>query len=50
MINCDENEWQIDYINKRYIDKDLDIETNIENIACLGKTISQCNKQHSSNI
>ena len=28
----------------------MDIETNIENIVCFGKTISQCNKQHLSKI
>ena len=28
----------------------VDIETNIENVACLGKTISLCDKEHLSNI
>ena len=37
---------QIDYINKTYVDQDLDIETNIKDIACLGKTVSLWNKQH----
>ena len=51
MINCNENEndnGKIDHINKTYMDQDLDIETNIENIAsvCLGKIICLCNKQH----
>ena len=32
------------------IDQDVDMETNIENLACLGKTTSLCNKQHLSNI
>ena len=27
-------------MNKTYIDQDVDIETNIEHIACLGKTMS----------
>ena len=47
MINCNENEndnGKIDHINKT--DKDVDIETNIENIASLTKTMSLCNKQH----
>ena len=49
MINCNENEndnCKIDHINKTNIDQDVDIETNIENIACLCKTMSLCNKQH----
>ena len=49
MINCNENEndnGKTDHINKTYIDQDVEIETNIENIACLSKTISLCNKQH----
>ena len=52
MINCSENEndhGNIDHINKTYIDQDVDIDTSIENIACLGKTVSLCNKQHLSN-
>ena len=52
-INCNENEndnYKIDYINKTYRGQDIDIETNIENIVCLGKTISLCNKQRLSNI
>ena len=32
------------------MDQDVDIVTNIENIACLGKTMSLCNKKHLSNI
>ena len=28
------------YIKKTYTDQELDIETNIENIACLGKAMS----------
>ena len=33
-----------------YIYKDADIETNIENVEYLGKTMSLCNQQHLSNI
>ena len=53
MINCNENEndnGKIDQINKTYIDLDVGVETNIENMACLGKTMSLCNKQHLRNI
>ena len=53
MINWNKNEnhnGKIDQINKTSIDQDVDIETNIENIACLGKATSLCNKQHLSNI
>ena len=53
MINCNENEndnGKVDHINKTNIDQNVDIETNIENIAYLGKTMSLCNKQHLSNI
>ena len=53
MINCIKSEGdngKIDHINTKYIEKDVDIETNIENIACLCKAISLCNKQQLSNI
>ena len=53
MINCNENEndhGNIDHINETYIGQDVDIYTSIENIACLSKTMSLCNKQHLSNI
>ena len=53
MINCNENENdndKIDHINKTCRDQDVDIETSIENIVCLGKTMSLCSKQHLSNI
>ena len=54
MISCkNENEndnGKKSNINKTYIDRDVDIETNKENIACLGKTMPLCNKQHLSNI
>ena len=52
MISCNENENDngiIDQINKTEIDLDSDIETNAKNIACLGKTMSLCNKQQLSN-
>ena len=38
MIDCNENEnnnEKIDRINKTYIDQDVDIETNMQNIGCL---------------
>ena len=35
MSNCNENDsGKINHINKTYIDQDLDIETNLGNIAC----------------
>ena len=46
MITCNENEndnGKKDNINKTYIDQDVDIETNIENIACLGNAMFLCN-------
>ena len=49
MIKNENYNGKIDYINKTYMDQNVDIETNIENIARLGKTISLCNKQHLSN-
>ena len=53
MINCDvyENDNGKRYhINETYMDQDVDIQTNIENIGCLGKAMSLCNEQHLSNI
>ena len=53
MIDYNENESDngtTDHINNTYMDQDVDIETNTENIACLGKTMSLCIKQHLSNI
>ena len=53
MINCNQNEnnnGKLDHVNKTNIDQDVDIETNIENIACLGKTMFLRNNQHLSNI
>ena len=47
MTNCNKNENvndKVDHINKTNIDQYVDIEANIENIACLGKKISLCNK------
>ena len=50
MINCNENEddnGTINYIIKTYIDQDVDIETNKENIAGLDKAMSLTRlKQH----
>ena len=37
-------------IRNIYIEQDVDIETNIEKIAHLGKTVSLCNKQLSSKL
>ena len=51
MINCAENDngnGKLDHINKTYID--LEVETNVQNIAFLLKTMSLCNKQQLSNI
>ena len=42
MINCNKNDndnGKADHIDKKYIDQDVDIETNIENIVCLGKIL-----------
>ena len=53
MINCNENQndnGKKGHINKTYIAQDVDIETNIENIACLGMAMFLRNKQHLSNI
>ena len=47
MINYDENQndnGKINRISKTLLDLDLHIETSIQNIACLGKTMSLCNK------
>ena len=52
MINCNENEndnGNIDHINKKYRDQNVDIETNIENIMCLDKTMSLFNRQNFGN-
>ena len=53
MINCNEIENdndKIDHTNKIYRGQNVDIETSAENIVCLGKTMSLCNKQYLSNI
>ena len=40
MINCYENDnGQVNHINKTLIDLDVGLETNIHNAACLCKTI-----------
>ena len=47
MIDCNENEnvnSKKDDINKTNIDQDMNIETNIDNIVCLGNAMSLCNK------
>ena len=51
MINWNENDnGKIYHMNKTYIDQGLDIETNLENKARLGKTMYVFNKQHLTNI
>ena len=53
MMKCNENSndnGKIDHIDKKYIDQDVDMETNIEKLACLGKTMSLCSKRDLSNI
>ena len=53
MLNFNENEndnVKRDHINKIYIDQNVDAETNIENIACLSKTMYLSNKEHIDNI
>ena len=54
MINCNEIEnhnesrsynWPI-----KLMDLDVDMNTNIQNIACFSKIMSMCNEQHLSNI
>ena len=40
---------KIHHIKKTQIDLDVDIETNVHNIACLGKTMSLYSKQQLSN-
>ena len=53
MINCNENKNDnntIDYINKTYIDQDVEKETNIEHLPCLVKTMPLRIKQHLSRI
>ena len=42
-INCNENEndnEKTDHINKRKIDQDVEIETDIKNRTCFGKIMS----------
>ena len=46
MINCNEHDndnGKIDHINMTEIDLEVDIETDTQNIVCLGKTMSLCN-------
>ena len=51
MINYNESDnGKTDHITKIQIDLDVDIETNVQNIACPGKKISLPNKQQWSNI
>ena len=48
--NENENNEKTDCMNKTWIDQDVDIVTNIQNITCLGKRMSPGNKQLLSNI
>ena len=53
MINCNEHDndnGKIDHINMTEIDLEVDIETDTQNIVCLGQTMSLCNKQQLNNI
>ena len=47
MINCNENDNEKNII---LIGLNVDMDANIENIACLCNIMSICNKQHLSNI
>ena len=47
MTSCNENEYdneKTDHNKNTQIDQGVDIETGIQNIACIGKTIPLCNK------
>ena len=53
LINCNKNDndnGKIDHIDEKYIDQDVNMETNTENTVCLGKTISLHNTQHLRSI
>ena len=50
MINCNENENEIEKQIMQLIDIEADMVTNKQNIGYLGKIMSMCNKQHLSNI
>ena len=54
MVKCNENEnddGKMDDIKEiRQTDQDVDIKANIQNMACLGKSMPLCNKQHLSDI
>ena len=50
MINCNDNENDNEKQILWIIDLDVDMDTNKHNIACHGKVMSICNKQHVSNI
>ena len=40
----------MDHVNKISQDLDVDIDTNLQNIACPSKIMSTCNKQNLNNI
>ena len=53
MIKCNKNKNDNEKSDTQIIHKyakDVDIEVNIQNITCLGKTMSICNKQDLSQI
>ena len=50
MINCNENENNSEKQIIQLIDLDEDTDTNMQNIAWLGKIMSICKKQDFSNI
>ena len=50
MINCNENENDNEEQLIYLIDLDVAMDTNVQNIAYLGKIMFICNKQHLSNI
>ena len=50
MINCNEDENDSEKQIIQLIDLDKDKDTNVQNIAWLGKNMSICRKQDCSNI
>ena len=50
MINCNEIENHDERLIDLIKDLEVDMNTNIQHIACLDKIMPLCNKQHLSNI
>ena len=47
MINCQENkndDGKLDYVNKVSINQNVGIETNVQSMKCLDRTILLCNQ------